>query len=42
MASYMVPLHIQFIDKLPRTSTEKIAKNELRREHEQILFGEGD
>ena len=33
MASYMVPEHIRFLDSLPKTPTEKVAKAELRRLH---------
>ena len=37
MARYMVPEHILFLDALPRTPTEKIAKAELRKRHTRII-----
>ena len=33
MARYMVPEHIRFLDSLPKTPTEKVAKAELKRLH---------
>jgi len=33
MARYMVPEHIRFLDALPKTPTEKVAKAELKRRH---------
>jgi crotonobetaine/carnitine-CoA ligase len=37
MASYMVPLHVRFLDTLPKTGTEKVAKSELRQSHAEEL-----
>ena len=33
MAKYMIPEHIFFIDKLPKTPTEKIAKDLLKKSY---------
>jgi fatty-acyl-CoA synthase len=32
LAAYKVPRHVDFVDELPRTSTGKVLKRELRRE----------
>jgi acyl-coenzyme A synthetase/AMP-(fatty) acid ligase len=31
MARYMVPEHVIFVDRLPKTPSEKVAKAELRK-----------
>ena len=37
MARYMIPEHILFLDALPKTPTEKIAKAELKKLHADII-----
>ncbi len=40
MARYMVPLHVRILDALPKTSTEKVAKNVLIESHQKSIAGE--
>jgi crotonobetaine/carnitine-CoA ligase len=42
MARYMVPEHILFLERLPRTATEKIAKAELKKRHAEWLSCQQD
>lgn len=37
MARYMLPEHVLFLDELPRTPTEKVAKAELKKRHADCL-----
>ena len=37
MARYMIPEHILFIDALPKTPTEKVAKAELKKLHADVI-----
>lgn len=37
MARYMLPEHILYLDRLPKTATEKVAKAELRKHHVEWL-----
>jgi acyl-coenzyme A synthetase/AMP-(fatty) acid ligase len=37
MARYMIPEHIMFLDELPKTPTEKVAKAELKKLHADII-----
>jgi carboxypeptidase PM20D1 len=37
MARYMIPEHILFLDELPKTPTEKVAKAELKKLHADII-----
>ncbi len=34
MARYMVPVHVRFLDALPKTPTEKVAKRVLKEWHD--------
>lgn len=42
MARYMWPEHVLFLDGLPRTATEKVAKATLRQRHADLLSAQRD